>query len=110
MIALSADKALPAHRMKHGVSKKPIGSSLITPATGFEPLDDVGIQTHSDRLFHRPIEFAYFGSGPIEHRRGVGKVNVGVPLCGDGGDVPLLLPRELAHRLSFHGTRPHEPR
>jgi len=96
--------------VKHGASQEPIRFGLITAAVGFEPCDDVGIQTHGDGLLRWPIELTNFGSAPIENRRSVRKINVLVFSCGDGSDVSFLFLCELPHRLSFHGTQRRELR
>ena len=96
--------------VKHGASQEPIRFGLITAAVGFEPCDDVGIQTHGDGLLRWPIELTNFGSAPIENRRSVRKINVLVFSCGDGSDVSFLFLGELPHRLSFHGTQRRELR
>jgi len=96
--------------MKHGIPQQPIRFGLITTTISFEPVNDVGIQTHSYGFLLWPIELADFRSGPIENRGHVGKINVLVSFCGDGADVSLLLLCELPHRLSFHATQQHEPK
>ena len=96
--------------MEHGVAQEPVCFGLITASIGFEPVDDVGIQSHSDRLFYRPIEFADFGAAPIENRGSIGEINVSVSFCGDGLDVALLLLCELPHTLSFRGIPRRGPR
>jgi len=50
-----------SHRMKHGVSKKPICFRLIPTAIGLEPGNDVRVETYGDGLFRRPIELADIG-------------------------------------------------
>jgi hypothetical protein len=77
--------------MKHGVPQQPIRFGLITTTISFEPVNDVGIQTHSYGFLLWPIELADFRSTPIENRGHVGKINVFVSFCGDGADVSLLL-------------------
>src|SRR5713226_6893873 len=57
--------------MKHGVAQKPIRFGLIAAAIGLEPLDDVRIQAHGDRLLHRPVKLSDFGSAPIQDRRNI---------------------------------------
>ena len=96
--------------MKHGVPQQPIRFGLITAAVGFEPSNDVGIQTHCYRLLLWPIELADFGCAPIQNRGRVGKINILVSFCGDGADVSLLLPCELPHKLSFRATQQREPK
>ena len=60
-------------------------------AAGFEPVEDVGIETHGDGLLRGPIELADFGGAPVEDRGSVGKINVAVSFCGDGADVGLAV-------------------
>ena len=96
--------------MKHGVPQQPIRSGLITTTISFEPVNDVGIQTHSYGFLLWPIELADFRSAPIEKGGHVGKINVFVSFCGDGADVSLLLLCELPHRLSFHATQQLGPK
>lgn len=91
--------------MKHGVPQQPIRFGLITTTISFEPGNDVGIQTHSYGFLLWPVEFADFGSTPIENSGHVGKINVRVAFYGDDADVSLLLLCELSHRLSFHATQ-----
>src|SRR5713226_7180055 len=98
-------EAVPLREMEHGAAEEPIGFGLITAAIGFEPGDDVGIETHGDGFFDGPVELADFGSAPIENGGSIREINVLVSFCGDGSDVALLLLCELPHRLSFRGTR-----
>ena len=106
----SATDARFFREMKHGVPEQPIRFGLITGTIGFEPSNDVGIETHGYGFLLWPIEPANFGSVPIENCGRVGKVNVRVSFCGDGADVSPLFPCELPHRLSFHATQQHEPK
>ena len=96
--------------MSHSMSQKPIGFGLIAAAVGFEPGDNIGIQTHGHGLLRWPIELADFGAAPIKDWRRIRKINVFVFFFGDDSDVSLLLLCELPHRLSFRGTRQREPR
>lgn len=111
LAALSREiKAFPALRcseVQHGVPQEPIGFGLVTPPVGLEPRYDVRIQTHSDRLLCRPIEFADYGGAPVQNRGSVGNINVSVFFCGDGSDVSLLLFCENLHKLSFRATQRH---
>jgi len=108
--AFELAEALPLGKVEHGVPQEPICLGLITAAVGLEPSDDVGIQTHGDRLFDRPVELADFGAAPIENRGSIRKINVSVFFCGDGLDVSLLLLCQLPHRLSFRETGRRGPR
>ena len=103
-------KGLALREMEPGVAEEPIRFGLITTAIGFEPGDDVGIETHGDGLLHRPVELADFGSAPIENGGSIREINVAVFFCGDGSNVSVLLLGELPHRLSFRGTRRRGPR
>jgi hypothetical protein len=103
-------EAIRFREMEHGVAEEPIRFGLITAAIGFEPGDDVGIETHGDGLLHRPVELADFGSAPIENGGSIREINVAVFFCGDGSNVSVLLFGELPHRLSFRGTRRRGPR
>src|SRR5215472_15611706 len=60
--------------MKHGVPQQPIRFGLITTTIGFEPRNDVGIQTHSYGFLPWPIELADFRSAPIENWGRIGKI------------------------------------
>ncbi len=73
--------------MKHGIAKEAICSCLITWARGFEPFNDIRIQTQRHRLFGRTIELPHFGSGPVENQWNIGKINLFVFLGGDGANV-----------------------
>lgn len=97
-------------KVQHGAAKKPVRFRLVTAAIGFQPLEDVGIQPHGDKLLRWAVELSDFGGAPIEDRGSVREINVAVFLCGDGVDVALLLFGELPHRLSFRGTRRRVPR
>jgi hypothetical protein len=96
--------------LEHSVSQQPIRFGLVTAAIGLEPRENVRIQAHRDGLLRRPIELADFGTVPFENQRGVREINVFVSFCGDGLDVSFLFLCELPHKLSFHRTRPREPR
>ena len=99
----TTSRTLVSRVVKHSVPQQPIGFRLITAAIGLKPVNDVGIQAHGHRFLFWPVELADLGAAPIEYRRGIRKINVFVFFCGDGSDVPFLLPCELPHRLSFRG-------
>jgi hypothetical protein len=96
--------------MSHGVSQQQICFGLIAAAIGFEPGDDVGIETHRNGLLRWAIELAEFRPAPIDNRGSVREINVFVSFCGDRSDVSLLLLCELPHRLSSRGTRRRGPK
>jgi hypothetical protein len=55
--------------VKHSVSQQTIRFGLVTAAIGFEPCDNVGIQTHRNGLLRWSIELADFGPVPIDNCR-----------------------------------------
>jgi hypothetical protein len=48
--AFTPAKTFSSRVVKHGVSQQPIRFGLVTGAIGFEPSDDLGIQTHRNGL------------------------------------------------------------
>ena len=80
------------------MAKKAVGFGLVAGAIGFEPLDNIGIETHGDGRLFRAIKLADFGAAPINDGGNVRKINVPIFLRGDGRDVLLLVLCELLHR------------
>jgi len=62
--AFTLAKTLFSRVVKHGVSQQPIRFGLVTAAIGFEPCDDVRIQTHRNGLLRWSIELA--DSAPLQ--------------------------------------------
>jgi hypothetical protein len=64
------------------MAKKAVGFGLVAGAIGFEPLDNIGIETHGDGRLFRTIKLADFGAAPINDGRRIRKINVRV-VSGD---------------------------
>ena len=62
----------------HGTAQQPVGLGLVSGAIGFEPGNDVGVQTHGDGPLCRPMEFSDFGCAPIEDRGSIGEIDVAI--------------------------------
>ena len=106
----TGSRPAPARLVHHGSAQDLVDAGLISLSLGFEPREDVCINSERERLFYRTIEFSNYRVVPVADFRKIGQVNVVLFHFSQVSEFLCLLSVDFGHNAFFHATLLFAPR